>query len=76
MSLGDYEHTFRVTVRVDVRSKNAKPAQVDTPFDMALLHGKDGVCMEITEVEYIETEDLLPAEVRAAIGGDDGKGGS
>ena len=63
MSLGDYEHTFRVVLTVSVRSKSPAPGILDTP-DVDMLNGYDGVEATVDQVEHVSTNDLLPPDVR------------
>ena len=70
MSLGDYEHTYYVALEVTVRSKTAEPDYVRME-DIEQYHGSDGVGIETLRVSYGGYKDLLPHEVRKAIGGKD-----
>lgn len=61
MSLGNYMHTFRITLEVSIMSKSAEPGSVEWRMhDPGLYHGHDGVDMQPTEVTYLRTECTLP----------------
>jgi len=68
MSLGDYEHTFRVVVSVVVRSKREKPNAIDEPRDIGDVVGQDGVDITTVSCEHVGTVDTMPVEVRRSIG--------
>jgi len=68
MSLGDWEHTFKVELLVSVRSKFENPKSEEYRMqDVGQYYGSDGVEITTNKVEYQGTEDLLPFEVREAI---------
>jgi hypothetical protein len=67
MSLGDYEHTYRIVVMVTVRSKNSLPLHDAMPWDLAEFYGTDRAEMTTQSSLYVKTEDLLPDHVRKAI---------
>lgn len=66
MSLGDYEHKFRVGVLVTVRSRSGAPSPSDEPWD-AVFYARDGVEFMVESVEHVDTENLLPQEVRRTL---------
>lgn len=68
MSLGDWEHSYLVTLQVRMRSKFEDHKDVDHRLDdPSLFIGHDGVEVETDRVQWLETEDLLPPGVRDKI---------